>query len=379
MAFDFDVVVVGSSPLLMLYALQAKRAGKSVSMVESKPTLGGAWSLDRYTLDTFSVTHENACHLIEWYDGGYELLEHISGTPFEVCDPQPVKVWSDGRVAPYTSRMGIVGDYLATCRSIGYNSIKVMLSLAGIRYARGNALYQLRRSVARLVFETRHRLPGVIGYGGVCAPRGGFAGFVEDLIAQVGKAGITVWTIKATAATQSTDGSWKVQTCDGRSIEAAQVVVGESCSLATLNGASAPLNQSSHYHHVLVSLPAGDTLIRNSYVHFPDHPLFHRITFVEDVVGDSGAAQSIFLLQLRAQLKSEVDLHKELSEVCSIYGIATTIVGLEVLKSIDAAHVSSTLESGWRDYRENGPVVLKTIGDLSQNAIANSALLLARN
>jgi phytoene dehydrogenase-like protein len=374
MARDFDLVVVGSSPLLLLFALQATKAGHSVCIVERKPQLGGAWSLDRCDLEGAEVMHENACHLIEWYAGGYELLESLSGMPFVPNDPQPIRVWRSGKVAPYTSRLGIAREYLLAWRTIAYSMIKLGLAGVRIRYTIPEAWYLLKRSLVQLRLETVHRLPGLLGYPGVCAPKDGFAAFVEALIDQAGAAGVVVRTSAVSGIARDGDG-WRVTLYGGEALTCARVAVGQSTDIAALDGAAAKPNHHSDYHHVLVGLPAADTRVRSPYVHFPDHPLFHRITYVEDVVTGDGRAFAVFLLQLRVPLDKVADLGAELAEICRLYEIASNTAGLVVLKSMEAQHVSSAFDSGWRGNRGDGPIVLKTIGDLSRSALANRALL----
>jgi hypothetical protein len=344
-----------------------------VAIIESEANLGGAWSLGGYDFRNQKVIHETACHLIEWYQSGYEFLAEISRVPFEVCDPQPVKVWSDGKVEPYTTRSGVALEYLRTVRSIFFSAAKIALSSLGIRYKRSEALYQLAHCVERLRFESRYKLPAIFKYDGIRLPQGGYGSFVCALGEQIQQSGIIVLNGKAVDVALSADNQSSVRLADGRIISGRDVVLGESSDIAQLDSAPHANNHFSNYHHVLVSLPASDTQIRNSYVHFPNHPVFHRITYVEDLVDAEGQGVAIFLLQLRMPLTEEIDLRDELDKATQHYRIAHSFVGLSVLKLINAAYVSSSFDSGWRLRNAKVPKVLRTIGDLSRSALINRA------
>jgi hypothetical protein len=84
----YDVVVVGSSPLLLIEALYLERQGKRVAILEGRDRLGGAW----YTIPLFGLDGvEVGCHYVERAREGYAFLEDDLGVPLE---PHSVKaVW----------------------------------------------------------------------------------------------------------------------------------------------------------------------------------------------------------------------------------------------------------------------------------------------
>ncbi len=366
---EFDVIVVGSSPILILFALQTRRLGKTVCIVEQDKVLGGAWSVDRYNMNGKEIDHENACHLIEWYLGGYELLERLSSVPFGLLSPQPVRVWKNGRIAPYTSRLGILVEYVLSWRAIAYGLVKMFLAYAGVaKYPRSSATFQLRESIARMAMDTRYRLPGIVLFDGVRAPTRGFADFVFHLSEELGRQGITVLRHRANGITRHGN-DLRVAMVDGDCVSGRCVIVGESSLIQSVGGKQQHESILSPYYHVLISLPSSDTVIRNSYVHFPDHEVFHRITYIEDVADEGGELVSLFLLQLRVSVSDIVDIVEELDKVCRLYRIAVSARNMKIRKNMEAMHLSSPFHSGWAWDKKNDLMVLRTIGDLSRNAI----------
>ncbi len=82
--FDFDVVVVGSSPLMLIESLYQKQVlNKSVCVVEKARYGGGAWK----TSQLFDLDHiEVGCHYLSRSNLGYKLLEDHIGVKLEKVD-----------------------------------------------------------------------------------------------------------------------------------------------------------------------------------------------------------------------------------------------------------------------------------------------------
>lgn len=110
----YDCAIVGSSPLLLMLALQLRRANLSVVLFEGESSPGGAWQVEN--VDGIG-TVECACHLLEWYDGAYAKLEQVSGIRFIKSIPQPVRIFGDGSAAAYTSRRVIMREIFASARA----------------------------------------------------------------------------------------------------------------------------------------------------------------------------------------------------------------------------------------------------------------------
>lgn len=357
----------------MLFALKACAEGKTVCILEESASLGGAWSLDKSRFYDKEIVHENACHLIEWYLGGYELLEELSGVKFVLCKPQPVKVKKSGVVVPYTTKKSIMIDYLLIGRSLIYGVIKLILSTFSFIYSRAEAINQIFSALDRLRFDMRNRVLGITDYRGIFLPEGGYSNFVLKLIEKIDSTGVTIQRYKVKKVMKNNSKNWTIHVENGETLQCLEVMVGQSSDLVKVSDNVTTPNRYSKYHHILISLPACDVLIRNSYVHFPDNKFFHRITFIEDISVDQINKKSIFLLQLRSAFKKDYDLLNELSRVNNFYRFALSFNGFELIKIIDSKYVSSTNDSGLCPYYSSDFFILRTIGDLSRNLVANKA------
>jgi hypothetical protein len=366
----YDVIIVGSSPLLMLAAIRWRRAGKTVLVIEAAEALGGAWKIDECRIGARQLRHECACHLIEWYAGGYRLLQNLSSYPFVPLQPQPVKVWSNGRVENYMSKSGIIREYARSLRSAGMLLAKLLLGpvLRNRRPVRGR-WRAWRESIRRIVFAARYRLPGIVGFDALQGPAGGFAEFIHHIQGELRRQGVVIARRRATAIVR--EGADCIVLCDdGSRFRCEQPVVGESTDLERGADGGRRANHVKDYHHVLISFPSSQVVVRNTYVHLADHPLLHRITFVHDVDLSQSEQISLFLVQLRQPYEQIGNLAGELNEVFELYRIATSVAELKVWKVIREQYVASSTESSWQEYGADEPVLIRTIGDLARRVIS---------
>jgi hypothetical protein len=365
----YDVIVIGSSPLLMLAAIRWRRAGRSVLLIEASDALGGAWKIGSCRIGARELQHECACHLIEWYAGGYRLLQELSSYPFVPLVPQPVKVWRNGRVEDYLSRSGIVRDYARYLRSAAILLAKLTLGpVLGKRPASGT-WRALREGIRRIVFASRYRLPGIVRFAALQGPAGGFAQFLGHIQNELRRQGVAIAQRRATSIVRE-GADFGVLCDDGSRFFCEKTIVGESTDLEHGAGAGRQHNSVKGYHHVLISFPASQVLVRNTYVHLADHPLLHRITFVQDVDLSQSERISLFLVQLREPYDQLAHLAGELNDVFALYRIATSVAELKVWKVIDEQYVSSSAESSWQEYEDDDPILIRTIGDLARRVIS---------
>ena len=74
-------VVIGSSPLAIMFAIKCRNNGENVSIIESKDDFGGAWK-NAWVKDVGFV--ECACHLIELNGNAYKVIENLTGIKFKL-------------------------------------------------------------------------------------------------------------------------------------------------------------------------------------------------------------------------------------------------------------------------------------------------------
>ena len=96
-SFNYDNVILGSSPILLLEAVFLAISGKKVIILEKKERLGGAW----YLLDFFNnISIESGCHI--WYRDKrtYDFLKTKLGITLAPGNPQP-RIIINNKKIPY--------------------------------------------------------------------------------------------------------------------------------------------------------------------------------------------------------------------------------------------------------------------------------------
>ena len=101
-------IVIGSSPILLLYALTLANKSQPVSLILDPDNKGGCWK----TTQIESLSIESSCHLLESFKYSHDFLRslNISLTPYNKID-QPITISgsnsSEFSITPYHSRVRI--------------------------------------------------------------------------------------------------------------------------------------------------------------------------------------------------------------------------------------------------------------------------------
>lgn len=347
----------------MMMALRLKRAGRSVVLFESEDHLGGAWQVE--TVDGIGPV-ECACHLLEWYSGGYHLLTELSGVQFSKSNPQPVRVFPDGRVLPYTARSDFPKALYWATRSLAASLVRRALAHPD---QHENRDLMLRDSWRHLLFQLRYRISGTFAYDGIQRPAQGYISFTEQLCAQIERSGINVVVSRIDSI--DVRANYAALRYAGKVIEATKVYVGESTQIAADGKIEEAASEPEDYFHIVIGLPADKVQLRSDYVHLPEDTLFHRITYVRDCDLDNGTRSTIFLVQLRRAMGEIPDFEMQLSNLLSRCGIARQ------------AHIATVHKEFTKRYMRrraldtaplSGPVLhrLRTIGDLARNVLLHA-------
>jgi len=109
-----DILIVGSSPLMLLHAIGLAKRHKKVCLVDKESVLGGCWRHD--FLDDLQI--ESACHLIEPFNGIYSLLEELTEVEFSPLDPQPVRLYRYGLLPKFSTRGFLLCRFLKSILTI---------------------------------------------------------------------------------------------------------------------------------------------------------------------------------------------------------------------------------------------------------------------
>ena len=275
-ATDFDDVVVGSSPLMLLVALDLAAKGRRVAVLDRTDQWGGAWQIAALG---GGEQVETACHLIEMFPGVYPQLAAASGVPFARLAPQPVRVHPLGFKVRYFSRVLLLATGMRLIVGLGRAWFG---QLRGRTDAR-NGVINFR---SKLRSYLRYQLPAFLQPPVMQGPVQGFAVFLEGLMAACADAGVE---LRAAALTglQREDGVWRV---DGPGLRAARVHLSTSVRLREVGAGrfDAPPVQERRRFAVVVDVAPEAIATRQSYVAFWRDPLVPRISRID---GPQGAGQ----------------------------------------------------------------------------------------
>jgi hypothetical protein len=109
-AKSYDLIVVSSSPAMVLEALKHEKAGLSVGIFDERERIGGAW----YVKDLFGYKNvEVGCHFIYNDNAVYDFLNKIDSFKLEKMDPQPSIIISGLKKGPKEKRSRFANFKLA--------------------------------------------------------------------------------------------------------------------------------------------------------------------------------------------------------------------------------------------------------------------------
>lgn len=368
---QFDIIVIGSSPILLLYALHNEAKGKRVCLIEKNTKLGGAWEIK--ACPEISAAHllETSCHLIEWYQGGYELLERLSNETFPpALNPQPVKVFETKRTRPYTSQLESLKALAA--RIFGIAAESARLAMRHHLCDTGNAksrLQNLKLSFEQLQIEISKRAFHLHNCPGVREPIDGFAAWMNRQMDRLADSSVSVFQEEVSEAQRTAPFRWEICTRSGKNFEASVLVMGQSASIKKWNGAGEKKPVYTSYFHALISVGSNDVLIRNRYIHCVESKFVHRLSHLFDAVQDDGISRSFWLVQFRVPDISVDELNKHLKKITQNYRFLKPSAVAEIVLKVEGNHVQKAEDAAFEVVTEPDFLVVRTIGDLTRNLL----------
>lgn len=298
---DFDDVVIGSSPLMLLQAGLLARQGRRVCLVERADRLGGSWQTAR--LDNGEDV-EIACHLIEVFPGAYELLEGASGVAFVPLDLQPIRVHRSGWIVPYFSRVVM----LASGARLVWGLCRAQLQ-AWLGRGESNRLINFQTKLSSYV---HHQVPAFFQAPVMQGPASGFVHFMDRLVARTRADGVQILQRDIADIARKPDGRWCLRDTAGATLVAQYVHCTTSTNLAKA-GPDHFRARPPHLVHrlcVLVDVPRDQVRHAQSYVAFWNDPLVARIARID-------------MPRPRADLRYLVEFHRiEDADACDLPGTA---------------------------------------------------------
>lgn len=361
---NYDYVVIGSSPLLLIEALKFADNDKRVLLIEENEDLGGSWKLIK--LPNGSVI-EDACHLLEWYHRGYDVLAKRTGCKFVPMDPSPQQLNRSGKLVPYLSRSEIVKSMFLNTFGLCISIIRLMFPGKRTRAARMEIFTDVFQNYKFLLV---HRFIRVLSFQNIMAPSLGFEDFIEKLIYSVSchqNIDICYDTVRL-AVFDEEHVSIKTRQ---RSFKAYQLVMGDSSNIELqISGVALDLSVTKNYnYHVLVALPEKEIINDISYIQLPFHSDVHRITKIrKGILPD----QSLFLVQLRRDPLTITDLtvcFRSVFQTCKIINDNPN-TEFNILKMIRNAYATG-IRPDYSLKEHPGLCKLNTFGDLTKNILLN--------
>lgn len=270
---QFNDIVIGSSPLMLLQADLLARAGRRVCLVDREPRLGGSWQTAALGNDEMV---EIACHLIEFFPGIYELLEQASDTPFIALDAQPIRIHPTGLTMPYLSRILM----LATGVRLIAGWTKARSDWALGRTKDRNRLINFQTKLSSYL---RYQTPAFFQRPTMKGPKHGFVDFMHKLEARVRSAGVTVRTFDVSEMQWTNEGFWKLISSNIETMHAEHVHCTTSTNLRPVEKGhfrAAPQTFARRFC-VVAEVQNDDLEINQSYVAFWKNPAVARISRID--------------------------------------------------------------------------------------------------
>lgn len=270
---QFDDIVIGSSPLMLLQAGLLARAGRRVCLLERDGRLGGSWQTTQ--LDSGEDV-EIACHLIEVFPGIYPLLEAASGVPFVPLQAQPIRIHPRGFQGPYFSRILMLAS--GARLAMGWAQAHLHLLLG-----RTTDRDQLINFQTKLRSYLRHQTPTFFQRPTMQGPKHGFVDFMDNLIARTSADGVDIRTHDVARLIRSEGGLWEVTDTQGNSLHAEHVHCTTSTNLRPVatGRLEATPQKFSHRHGIVVEINRSEVKISQTYVAFWKDTKVARISRID--------------------------------------------------------------------------------------------------
>jgi hypothetical protein len=175
---NYDQIIVGSSPLSLVFAAQQARAGLRIAVYEQNSRIGGAWAVDN-ALGYKDV--ETSPHVFLPAAGAYEKLDYYLDSRFEDLEIQPIlKSWPRLGIIP--SREVSIGDFGA------YKKLLTFEQVLNTPWTKPKPLWRrLQRFRKACFYETD--APTTLRY-----PSGGLVGMFERAAKRLRASGVELLT-----------------------------------------------------------------------------------------------------------------------------------------------------------------------------------------
>lgn len=367
-----DVVILGTSPILLFEGVLLARMGRRVTMLDAGEGLGGAWQQFRGFGEIADV--EGACHLLENYRGFAPFVADELGMPLEPFAPPPLVV-RNGEVVRYDARRLVLARMLRILVKLPIAAAARALekcTLGALRWRR-TANYGFRANLAELRRLLRHPL-GTRAQRRHHYPVGGAPGMMRWFLDELQAHGGRVLTHAVAGVEVGETGPARIVFGDGGCLMADELVISESTGLQRLRiGATDHVLGTTveSYPHVLMEV-RGSVPRLCSYIHTPDDADLVRVADITDYCAlPDGYPQDrrLLLFELRPCCRL---IPEQILARCQRLGLFPTTVRLARHEYVSFTNCRSTrpfhdlVPEAWRDRVR----VLRSRGDLAAAVLA---------
>lgn len=360
---DCDVLIVGSSPLMLLHAIELAKCHKKVYLVDKESVLGGCWKYG--FLDDLPI--ESACHLIEPFDGIYSILEELTGVEFTPLDPQPVRLYRYGLLPKFSTRGFLLCRFLKSILTI--IASKFVSGFALLRNGDRNRVKALTsRAIdcrAEVLDFFRFHVPLFYKpYLVVKGPKVGYVGFINALKESALHHGVNIME-KQVVELKAEAGIWSVVEQDGEILRCKEVVLTSSTGLETKNDGVYKLSEQRSFFkkHILISVPIGEICVKQTYVHVGVKSKFARLF---QIVQQKFEGKVLYLLEVNRGESPDHDDVVDLLVKCRICRLGTK-VSIEKKFSMELSRASGKIRT--EGYEAGGLSILSSRANLASGIL----------
>ena len=272
---QYDSLIIGSSPLMLLEAIYLTISGKKVIIVEKNNYLGGAW----YLLNFFEhKSIESGCHI--WYRDKkvYNFLKNEFRINMESCYPQPIIIFNNVRL-PYKWKPLI--HFFSMIKS-----------------------FKRKRSIINFIRTAKQESSIVSQY---FYPKSGSVELMKKLFFLVEKMNIKVIRNQATKKIVLNEGALTATLNNNKKIHCLEVVAGSHSELGEvyydgkIEHIKNNFENSNHTIHILIK---GHSKKSFSYIHLIGNDKLIRVSDLTFQL-NKGCKDSLFCIQITDDLFKE--------------------------------------------------------------------------
>jgi len=289
---EYDAIIIGSSPLMLIQAIELSRSGKSICILDIGEKFGGLW---QNLIIENGEEVECGIHLLEHFPSVYETLEEFSGVEFAPLQPQPVRTEVNGVTRKYASRLSIISTFIISSLRFFYLRTKNTLSYSFSEYDLDKMVSNRLKIVDFVNFLHKNLLKGTL----IQAPVNGYVDFTNKLIENCKKSGCKSLSDRVVSVRKASD-KWLVEVKDNH-IFASSIYCSASalltqqseCFFTSISG------KKLTAHHLVIEVGHNQTTAPLSYHYFVSNPDIVRISRLD--YPDKSISKTKYLIQLTAR------------------------------------------------------------------------------